>query len=173
MERAGMYDDLFAISPGMRTSMAEYIMAKALGAVPPALGSATADQKDMILKDVAALRETAELYADTNSVHYRHTLYLARLHLLEFVLEPDKDKRAELLATVQKLEMTLEDLSPKNPQNNWVKAQRELFLGETLEALQTLQMADEYAPGIVSTKDKIEQVEAFLSGEGNIPFFTD
>lgn len=172
MERSGVYGELFSLSPIMRTSMSEYLMAKALEAVPPMLGSAIATEREIILSDISSLRQTVQTYFETtDAVHYRQVLYLARLQLLEFVLEKEKAKQENLLTGVRSLELTLEKLSPKNPQNYWLKAQRELFEGDVESALLTLQTDDE-SMGIAQTREFIMQVERYASGEGNVPFFT-
>ncbi len=172
VERPVMYEELFALSSNMRISMAEYLMAKALEAIPPALEDATPMQKDLILKDLSSLRQTAQMYVHVSDpVHYRPIFYLARLHLLEFVLEQDMEKRQALLNETKDLEPSLEKLSPGNPQNQWIKAQRELLQGEGKAALSTLKETNEYAPEIPGTTQKIQQVEAFLAGESNMPFF--
>ncbi len=171
-ERAELYDDLFALSPSMRTSMGEYLMGKLLAVVPAMLDDMTDRQKELILEDVSSLRSEVERYAPTEPVHYRHTYYLARLYLLEWVLEAPENHES-LLERVEELEIHLERLSPNNPQTHWIKAQREIFANEAQAALNTLRASDESVPNIQTTLDRINAVEAYLQGKSAAPFFTD
>lgn len=172
IERSSMYDELFTISPNMNVSMSEYLMGKVLKNIPSALSGMSTEQKEIVLKDISSLRQTIQTRIETVEVaHYRHVYYLARLQLLEFTLEQNKEKREGLLLSVQALEEILEKLSPKNPQNYWVKAQRELFSGETKLALTTLNSSLEQDPNVSNTVEMIIQVEESISTGKGTPFF--
>ena len=172
VERSRMYEELFALSPHVRTSMAEYLVSKELEMVPAVIMDATPQERELILNDIRALRKTVNAYAGKDPVYYRLTLYITRLHLLELVLESDPHKRDLLLKAVRVHEQILEKLSPGNPQSYWAKAQRQLFEGSGEDALASLRESDASAPGIPETWEKISKVEKYLSEGGSIPFFT-
>ena len=77
----------------------------------------------------------------------------------------------ELLLQTKELEAHLFTLSPQNPQNYWVQAQRELLEGNAETALATLKESNELAPDIPATLEMITQTEKYLRGEGSTPFF--
>jgi hypothetical protein len=173
-ERADMYESLFALSPSMRASMSEYLMGKMLAVVPSSLSQMTQKEKGLMYHDVSALGQIVQTYInDTKMVNYRQVLFLSRLYFLEWVLEQDSEKRASLLRSVQQLEISLEILSPDNPQNYWVIAQREIFEGKPESALTTLQEANSRAPGVETTIERISSVEEFLRSGGNTLYFAD
>lgn len=168
-ERASMYEDLFTLSPSLRAPIGEYMMGKLLAVVPPMIGEMTPKQKELVLEDVSSLRGEVERYMPEEPVHYRHAYFLARLYLLEWVLNPEE----AILEKVENLEAHLNKLSPNNPQNDWIKAQRQIFASDGEGALSTLQASNAQVPNIQTTIDRMISVEAYLQEETAAPFFTD
>lgn len=170
-QRSASYESLFEYSPHGRTSLLIYLMSRMIEAVPPALATLSLEQSRGTLEDINALRRFAYPYIGDNPVHYRLVLSYTRIHFIELLLETDPDKRAELLQGAKKYEEILFTLSPNNPQNYWVRAQRQLFEGNPKEALVTLNETNTLAPNIPATTEMQSQTQKHLKENTPLPFF--
>ena len=138
-----------------------------LSTYPLFFSEASLEETDILLKDIETTREDIIEYAGEKPEHYQLALLLAGLNLVQ-ATSPGTD---ELLLQTKELEAHLFTLSPQNPQNYWVQAQRELLEGNAETALATLKESNELAPDIPATLEMITQTEKYLRGEGSTPFF--
>ena len=166
-ERAKTRDELLTLSLHGRTSSLIYIAQKMLSTYPLFFSEASLEETDILLKDIETTREDIIEYAGEKPEHYQLALLLAGLNLVQ-ATSPGTD---ELLLQTKELEAHLFTLSPQNPQNYWVQAQRELLEGNAETALATLKESNELAPDIPATLEMITQTEKYLRGEGSTPFF--
>lgn len=170
-ERAGEYERLLELSASGRMSTAVYVAEQMLRAVPPAVPELSDGERAYVYADIKSAREAIEHAYGYDSVRYRLVLALTKLALLEYALAPDEAARADLLARVAETDAHREALSPGNPANGWVIAQRQVFAGEPEAALATLRELEERLPDVVTTRELREAVEAYLRGESDIPVF--
>src|SRR3972149_6446384 len=170
-ERSGMYEDLFASTSHGRTSMALYLMTKMNVGVPKILNELDVEETEMLLSDIHNLRTAVLNHTGDDPVHYRLALSLVELTQTEYLLEKDYAKRTELLAEAEGYESILRELSPTNPQNYWIEAQRELFEGDTEAAIKLLETAKGQAPDVTVTQDFIDAAYSFKNGEIAVPLF--
>lgn len=170
-ERAGQYERLLGLSASGRMSTAVYVAEQMLRAVPPAVPELTEEERAYVYADIASAREAIEHVYGYESVRYRLVLALTKLALLEYALAPDEEARASLIARIEATDAHREALSPGNPANGWIIAQRQVFTGEPDAALETLRALEERLPDITTTRELREAVEVYLRGESDIPVF--
>lgn len=171
IDRGHLYQNFVTQPLDANTSMLIFLTDGTSEAITGNLAILNSDKKEKVLKEVRNLRISTTAHIETNPKHYQLLLSLVKLIHVESLFYNDSQIRNNLLLMAEKYEERLSILSPSNPQNYWVKAQRQLLQGKSQEARDTLNQAKLLYPEVEATNNMLSSIEDYENDQIVLPYF--